>query len=265
MPESLVRYLNTHSIDDTYSRIILYLLMNRAKVRKCSIGTLADACFVSPATITRFTHRLGYSSFVELKNDFSNSTAADLEVPFQIDSRKAPQIAEHPDAFLQRYGESIVNTINHSMESIDVAESLGLIDQIERYQRIFLFGYDSILEYLRRFQSSLMLCDKCALVATSGGQAELATHLMANDLCVIVTSFGGFFSQCADAFAIIRNSPARKVLLTQNAGLMASVSVDQTIQIARRPNPQAGSFNMEFFLEYIARVLFSRYIATKDN
>lgn len=52
--QDFLKYLNIANKNDTYSRIILYILTYPEKVPTMSISKLADECFVSAATISRF-------------------------------------------------------------------------------------------------------------------------------------------------------------------------------------------------------------------
>lgn len=63
----LLNYLNRHNSDKTYSKIIAYLFTHQEEIQKLTISQIAEQCFVSPATMTRFCQTFGFSSFSHLR------------------------------------------------------------------------------------------------------------------------------------------------------------------------------------------------------
>ncbi|MFR2301254.1 MAG: hypothetical protein ACLS6P_13480 [Clostridium paraputrificum] len=56
--------------DDTDINIARCLLKNIENIKKnISLQEISEICYTSPASISRFSHRLGYSNFNEFKLD----------------------------------------------------------------------------------------------------------------------------------------------------------------------------------------------------
>ncbi|WP_288226106.1 MurR/RpiR family transcriptional regulator [uncultured Enterococcus sp.] len=60
-------YLNRHDSDKTYAKIITYLLTHQTEVQTLTISQIAERCFVSPATLTRFCQAFNIPSFGDLR------------------------------------------------------------------------------------------------------------------------------------------------------------------------------------------------------
>jgi len=58
--EKLLNFINTAQVHDSYYDIALTLVKNSEKVKHMSIAEMADLCYVSQATISRFCRFLGY-------------------------------------------------------------------------------------------------------------------------------------------------------------------------------------------------------------
>lgn len=253
-------YLNSHSIDDTNSRIILYLLQNRSRARELTITQVANDCFVSPASITRFIQRFGFLSFPELKKQISTETGSVDLTSFQLSSKDRQDAATDAAVYLSNYGTHVWSSIKTCAETLSLDDSLALIEAIEHADQVYLFGYDSILDYLKRFQQSLVQCEIYAFLSnTVQGQVELAQRMTERDLCIISSSFGQFFSHRQELAKAIEGSGAQTVLLTQSPALFNAIEMDRTIVITEKPDPRAGSFCMEFYLEFLARVICSHH------
>ena len=66
---NLLMFLNSSKEEDMYYSICLSMLQNLEKVPNCSINELADLCFTSTATISRFSKKFGYANFHEFKKE----------------------------------------------------------------------------------------------------------------------------------------------------------------------------------------------------
>ena len=85
----LMIYLDTASETDTNYFIALFMANNFYRIPDMRISELAEECFVSPATISRFCRALGYENFAHLKQEcnsfhsnnkkFNNLINIDLE------------------------------------------------------------------------------------------------------------------------------------------------------------------------------------------
>ena len=65
----LIIFLDTANESDTNYNIAWYMANNFKKVSRMGISELAKACYVSPATISRFCRTLGYENFAHLKQE----------------------------------------------------------------------------------------------------------------------------------------------------------------------------------------------------
>jgi DNA-binding MurR/RpiR family transcriptional regulator len=66
-------YLNIHGKETSYSKIIIYLLTHSEEVQSLTISEIADNCYVSPATLTRFQPAiLIFSSFNETEENLGS-------------------------------------------------------------------------------------------------------------------------------------------------------------------------------------------------
>lgn len=190
-----------------------------------------------------------------------HESAGPVSSSFQMSSRDRKRAGTDPALFLKSYAECVSQSILAAAETLDVDEAVGLVERIEQAENVFLFGFDSILDYLKRFQSSLSQCSIGAYLSMSTkGQIDLAHRMKEGDLCLVVSSFGQFFKHRAELAEAIAGSAAHTVLLTQSSAIFEAVDMDETVVITQRPDSRAGSFNMEFYLEYLARLIYMRTI-----
>lgn len=246
-------YINTHPLDDTYSRIILHIFQNNTKPIT-SITELANDCYVSPSTITRFARKFSCSSFDELKKKCNEEIKIPASFVFRLTKEDTKNLRKDSKKFLNTYGNLIINSINDTMDTIDVHEIDQLLHNIHNHERVFLFGYNSTINSLKCMQAAFQKAHKFLFMSYDNDlQLELANQLKKDDLCIIVTSFGTFFTKSPVLADRLINTSAKTILITQNTSNLHSISLDNVITIAKNPDARAGSYNMDFFLDYLAR------------
>lgn len=68
----LINYMNTNNKDDIYYQLAKVMIENIDMIAQLKIESLAELCFVSPSTVSRFCRKLGYRNFNSFKEQFAN-------------------------------------------------------------------------------------------------------------------------------------------------------------------------------------------------
>lgn len=95
----MLDYLNTHELDSSYARIIIYLIKHINNVPKLSITELANECFVSNATVSRFARFFQYENFQSLKKELTLPSQYKPEFNFRMNSKSVDLITDNPKEF----------------------------------------------------------------------------------------------------------------------------------------------------------------------
>ena len=70
--ERLLDYIDTAMQHDTNYEIATTLVKNYSKLSELSIGEIADMCFVSKASVSRFCRFMGFADFKDLRNQLEH-------------------------------------------------------------------------------------------------------------------------------------------------------------------------------------------------
>lgn len=257
--QAMYDYINTHPIDDTYSRIILFLLQDNHESIE-SITTMAENCYVSPATISRFIKKFTNVSFDEFKKEYNKHKDVSPSFMFRLTKEDTHNLVANSDKFFHDYGNRVIHSIQNTMDTLDLAEIDKFLQKIHDFPRVFLFGYNSTIDNLKYLQAGFKRANKFLYLAYSYElQEQLAENLQHDDLAIIVTSYGTFFNKLAHTADLIVDSQATTTLITQSTNSLYSVGIDKIISISTESDARAGSYNMNFFLDYLARRYFFLY------
>ncbi|MGG5373108.1 MurR/RpiR family transcriptional regulator [Enterococcus sp. AZ196] len=148
---------NFPQLNESERRIFQYVLKNFEEAKHYSIRQLAKKCYVSSATIFRFTKKLGFEGYSDFVDSLSNTPEAPQEIPHSIKQKD--------------YREEYLKNI---MESVRVADQ----ERMEKFNQlldndpvIYLIGEELDLQALRYVDwlftaqgfRSVLLADKAAI------------------------------------------------------------------------------------------------------
>lgn len=248
----MLQYLNNNKIEDTYSRIIICIISNRDQMARMNITDFAEACFVSISTISRFSKYFGYHSFQSMKLDLQKEPS--LGYTLRLNKNSYYRLDDTPDNFFSDLGQQIITSIQDTIDTVETKQVDELIREIMKYEKVYLFGFDSTLDILKRLQSTFLNNNKLLHMAFPDKlQLLLSENLDSNSLCLVVSSYGTLFTKLPDVIWNITNSSAKKIFLTQGTTNVFTSAFDQVISISSKPNPITGNIAMDFFFEYLGK------------
>ncbi|WP_412989013.1 MurR/RpiR family transcriptional regulator [Pediococcus siamensis] len=254
----MLTYLNTHVDEDTQTKIIHFVFLNYLDIQNLSIVQMADACYTSTASISRFCKKFGFDSFEDMKAQVVSATT--IRKPrflFRMSKNSLSELTKSPINFYNDFAEEISKSIIDVTKSVSVNEIDAIINQIMQSKKVTLFGYDIMNNSLRILQQALL---NCGVLVQMGEdyyvQSKQAESLDSDSLAIVCSSFGNFFSMLPNIYNNIVTSPAKTILITQIANTPYTAAFDQVLSISSRSNAEAGSYPMDFLLDYIARRAF---------
>lgn len=251
--QDFLKYLNTANKNDTYSRIILYILMHQEKVPTMSISELADECFVSAATISRFCKLFKLNSYAHLKKEITMANKMSHFQGLRMSKKEAQKLQVNPKEYLQEYANEIKQSIDDVVAHLDYTEIDELLHKIYQAQEVILVGYSSTLELAKSMQTSLMISHKLTLVSEEKLLNPIVQQATESTLIIVFSSFGMIFSKNADLINKITNSPAHSVLITQHTKNVFTNFFDQTIHATSNNYLQIGTYPLTFFIDFLVR------------
>ena len=197
--KQIVDYIQNNDFDDTFS----------------TINSLAYAIKTSPATITRFSNKLNYDNFQDLKFNLQQEmTDRVIE-----NSPLIQRIHKYHQDIIQQTGEFIsdekiqrfVNQINRSRQIIYAGLGSSGLSATEFYYRMMRMGLKGSVStdahQMKIFASLLTASDTFVAISNSGETTELiAAAEIAHErgaYVVVITNYeGSILTQCADLVLI---------------------------------------------------------------
>lgn len=253
----LLDYINTNDSSDTNARIARYLFQNRNTFPTMTITALADATFVTPATISRFVKSFGYPSFSALKADFDRFNKTSAAKLYRVRPETTNAIIHRPGDAFADYGNQIITAIQDTIQTVTPEMLTTLTRALDETNQVMLFGYSSAIRITRALQEGLILADKFTIAGDNlAMQRRLAKELTPDGLAIIISSYGNFFSAASDLFDDILSTNCRTILLTQQRDTFFSAALTDIICINEGAFQEIGSYPTSFFVDFFARYYY---------
>ncbi len=149
----LIEIINSDNVNEAYSFIASTLLQKGEQATDLSINELADLCYTSASTISRFIRKIGYDSYASFKRDFSLSLQH-----YMVRSRLMPvqRDGQSPTQLTNAYFSEVEGLFQH-LRSPELAKSIEQIaDYIHTCHRVDFYPLADF-PAITSFQSDLWL------------------------------------------------------------------------------------------------------------
>lgn len=261
----LIIFLNTASEKDTNYNIALFMANNFYRISTMRISELADACYVSPATISRFCRALGYENFAHLKQECMSFHADTkkfnnlINIPLKM-MKKTPTLAT--DAYVKQ----VVKTLLQLPATLD----WKVIDQVLRLihdtKEIALFGTQFSNSAAIHFQTDLLMLEKFSLAYMDGErQLECAKKMSSDGLAIIFSVNGNYAIGNFKTLQYLRRSGCTTVLITCASSDCMHIPIDYTINIGHPEDGKTGKHALLTTVELMSLRYYTMYYPSLDD
>lgn len=256
----LIVFLDTADENNTNYNIAWYMVHHLDEIGTIGISDLAKACFVSPATISRFCRTIGYDNFAHLKHDCISSRKYRYKVN-NIKKIPIESMRKSPKAVTSYYVEKINKAMSEMVDYLDWKKIDEVLKLIHDSDNVYFFGTQFSHSAALHLQADLLMLDKFTIAYIDyEKQLESAKHLN-NDSVVIIISVNGHFSAYASkAIHYIKKSNSKVVYITHNVNLEDAKMADYIIELGSKENGNYGKHTLLTLMELLSSRYYSLFI-----
>lgn len=255
----LIIFLDTANENDTNYNIAWFMANNFKKVAHMGISEMAKACYVSPATISRFCRTLGYENFAHLKLECEifqkNMVRYDnlARVPIE-------KLTKDPKFATEAYVNDIVSHLNDLTQYLDWKEIDATLKLIHDSNHVAFFGTQFSHSAALHFQTDLMMLDKFSIAYMDADQQlECAKSLNKDSVAIIISVNGNYLDTGSKALHYIKRSDAKTILITQNSNIPLVNEVDHVIKLGHPSGMRYGKHTLLTTVELMSCRYFALY------
>lgn len=251
--QDLVISTTEGNINTTIARVLLKKVGHDAP--DITIESLADECFTSTASISRFSKKLGYSKFSDMKQAF---------IEYQSDTAKFINKNNFEltigEANSERSLSHYIKKITHSFLSLEENLDLGQIDalcrRIHDTEDVYFFGTHSSGLLLEQFQYQLFSCGKYVTYFNGRmNQRKAFQNITKNSLVIILSTDGNYFLKFSDLLFDLSSKDIYTVLITQNIQMKIANIFDEVLYLGKSSIKKTAPYQAQLLID----ILYSRY------
>lgn len=250
----LMLLINGSQEGSTNHNLAIELVKHINELKDLNIYEMADLCYVSTSTLSRFCRLLGYKNFNKFKDALENSYG------FEIDyDPNYLLVKDNVDQGIAYMKEIYMNSIQNMNEHFQKDTLLALAKQIHEHESVHIFGnigYQFLAMYL---QERLGLFKKIIhIYADVLQQSKEASHLSNQDLAIIVSPRGSSTIQ-SGILPILYKNDIYRVLVTQNEHTVYKDRYQLFIQIGGSFDNNLGMISFMYFIDQLVMIYYSLY------
>ena len=135
----LLSTLNDEPKGSNNYKIAKYMIENMRDLEEYSLTDLAQACYVSNSSISRFCRDIGLKDFNALKNQIAKFSVESARLKRKFDYEK-----HESSSMFQSYVKNVISNLNYFLEN-DIEKQINtLVQEISSYQKVLPAIYSSI-------------------------------------------------------------------------------------------------------------------------
>lgn len=246
----LLIVLNEEPLDSTDFHIAMVMLENYEKLAMLTIEQLAFLCHVSKSKISKFTRRLGFSDYAELRDTIPNHSHSS----YSYNRVNIPFLETHP--FLD-YCQIMQNDICLLVNSISLTAIDDLANDLIHYAKVAAFGLLYSESAAIDLQTKLAMNNKYIYTSLNDvKQTEYIKNAKEDTLIVVFSHSGDYLlkQQMIDGNiqkSAFRRTKAKIVLITGNKDLAKHQMVDYAITYQTSTHLPTHSIIFPLISDYI--------------
>ena len=212
---TLMTYVNVSSNQDMYYTIAHTVLTNLNKIPTIGINELADLCYTSPATISRFCKDINCKNFAAFKHELALAIKT-LEDEIHMDKKDLEKIDENPQYLVDKIYEDTIEALKLGQKSTNIFEIDKICRMIHDASKVHFYGYQFNKIVASDFQLKLLKLKKLIYAFVERGDEIQRLDLIDKDSLVVILSVRARQEVIGALIDKVKESHPKILLITMN-------------------------------------------------
>lgn len=259
----IIRCYNNLTKSET--KVADFILRHKHIIPTQSISELAASCEVSEATISRFCHSVGCSSFNDFKLSIVHSNSSSEPKGLEMDLYSTLEPTDSVEQKCRKLCSVSMEALQQTLHDLDVSAISRAVEIFSLANSVYCFGQgnSSIVakDTWGRFST---VSTKFHYISNANLQATTAQLLGKGDV-ILYFSFSGAVRELSEIGQILENSEAKLILVTRFPNSPGARFADLLLICGANEAPQQqGSIAAKIGQLFIVDVLFHEFCAQNN-
>lgn len=183
----LMSYVNVSSSQDMYYTIAHTILTHLERIPTISINDLADLCYTSPATISRFCKDLNCKNFANFKYEMSIALET-ARHEIHMSEEECYEIQKNPQFLVDKIYQETIASLNLGHQCINIHEIDKICEMLYQAKKVQMIGYQFNKVISNDFQMKLLKLKKFIYAFVERGDEIQRLDMIDKDSLVIIVT-----------------------------------------------------------------------------
>lgn len=212
---TLMSYVNVSSSQDMYYTIAHTVLTHLEKMPDISINDLADLCYTSPATISRFCKDLNCRSFANFKHEMAIALELSKD-EIHVDNLDMEEIHKNPQYLIDKVYNETVESLTMGCHCLSIHEIDKICQLIYQSKKVHMIGYQFNKIISNDFQMKMLKLRKFVYAFVERGDEIQRLDMIDQDSLVIIITARARRQLIDPLIEKIKEHKPKVLLLTMN-------------------------------------------------
>lgn len=258
--DSLIR--SYHNLTRSETKVADYILRHKQEIHSQSISELAAACNVSEATISRFCHSVGCSSFNEFKLATVHAISSTDTAIVDTDLYSTVQASDSIEQKCRKLYNVSTDALQKTLGELNPGTIAEVAQVLSESTRVFCFGQgNSSIVAEDAWGRFSCVSPKFHFIANANLQSTTVELLGEGDV-VLYFSFSGAVRELIEIGKVMKKSKAKLILVTRFPNSPGAAFADHLLICGANEAPQQqGSIAAKIGQLFIVDILFHEFCA----
>lgn len=244
----LYSIVNSDTVDSNDAIIAKHVLKNMYDLVDCSIVDLANQCYVSTSSVSRFCRRLGLNDFSELKMQIASYYGLKGYYKYRFDYENYEK-----DNYLESYIDSVSSNIMLLKQTIDEQIINELVEDLQKYQKVATFGFMQAGNVAMNLQYDLFKSNKIIYSNVNYNEhVKYIENATSDDLIIIFSHSGSYFKRLFPRMNPFKNKSNKPKIYMITSSKLENNDVDRYIRYPKSQEVVMHPYGMEVIAGAVA-------------
>lgn len=250
--------LNTSELHSSDYRIANYLIKNINKINRFGIQEVADACYVSKSSVSRFCRRIGYADYQAMSQSIHHVR---MQTYKRFDEYLDLPASQMINGYLAHLTDCIEQVRAYATDAV-LSELAQLLD---RFDHIGIFGQMQSYSVAMNFQLELASLNKhVSSFIMMSHQEDFILESGPESMAIVISSSGQYFQDFSRYFDYHAKKRPYLVLITNNRRLKKCTPYDKVYVVPSANNAASQPISLQFFTNLVV-MHYSRLLAERST
>lgn len=253
---SLLNILNNTNTNKVDYAIAEGMLKNFHRITLISIHDMAELCFVSSSSLSRFVKKNGFHSYSDFKHSCQEQIA--IEVDYSKKVQKANQNDLIP--IFNYYTENVVCNLSYNFESIQKVDLNHICQLIHDASDVAFLGLEFANIIGQHLQIKLAECNRFVHLKRYGiKDLDLVDTLVNNSVVIIASLEGGYLYRHHDVIKKLKEKNITIIAITMENNSKLFRDVDYLMFCNKYNSETEGRISLLYTIELLIMAYYINY------